>query len=256
MLTTIPVFTFLIFGALYPLCFWLSRKPISKDFHKFHIGLPNFIAGLGVVILFFLNIPVWVKWAALAWKIIFLSVSKFYWKKPDINRIAVSIVSALGIVLLGIVHSEVIGISAQSLPVTVIGGLVLGCAMYAMNLGHHYLNVPGLPIIHLIRATKALGVFLAVRLVWDGYCLFQTSVLSGGEIVPLNRFLMSLDGFFLNIALFFGTLLPLSLIYFVLGTLKVKSTQSATGILYVLVVAVLMGDLAYKYYLVKFGLAL
>ena len=256
MLTIIPVFTFFIFGALYPLCFWLSAKPISKDFHKFHIGLPNFIAGLGVVILFCLPVPLWIKWAALGWKVLFLSVSKFSWKKEDINRIAVSIVSVLGIALLGIIHSEVIGIGVQSLPVTVLGGLVLCCSVYAMNLGHHYLNVPGLPISHLVRTTKVLGVLLALRLVWDAYCLFQTSILSGGEMVPLYRFLTSLDGFFLNIALFFGTLLPLSLIYFVLGTLKVKSTQSATGILYVLVVSVLMGDLAYKYYVIKFGMVL
>lgn len=257
MLTIIPVLTFLIFGALYPLSFWLSHQgPISKDFHKFHIGLPNCIAGLGVVILLFMEVPLWIKIFALGWKAIFLSVSYFYWKKPDINRMAITIVSLLGIAVIGVFQLYVIQMDIVWLPIIIIGGLVFCSVFYAMNLGHHYLNVPGLPIEHLTRATKVFWVLLMIRLVWDIYYLMTGEIIVNGEPARLYQFLGHLDGFFLVIALFFGTLLPLGLVYFVLGTLKVKSTQSATGILYVMVVSVLMGDLTYKYYLVKFGLAL
>ena len=75
-------------------------------------------------------------------------------------------------------------------------------------------------------------------------------------MIPLYVFMNRMDGFFLWVAIFFGTLLPLICNYFVIGTLKVKSTQSATGILYAILVAVFMGDLTYKYYLFKYGIAL
>ena len=54
----------------------------------------------------------------------------------------------------------------------------------------------------------------------------------------------------------FGTIFPLVALYFVDGTLKVKSTQSATGILYVILIAILIGDLTYKYYLIQYGIVL
>jgi hypothetical protein len=63
-----------------------------------------------------------------------------------------------------------------------------------------------------------------------------------------------MEGIFLLVAFFFGTLFPLVSIYFVWGTLKAKSTQSATGILYVLLSAILIGDIAYKYYLLNYHL--
>ena len=56
--------------------------------------------------------------------------------------------------------------------------------------------------------------------------------------------------------IFFGALFPLFSLYFVLGTLKLKNTQAATGILYVTLCSVLLGDLTYKYYLIKFGIPL
>ena len=60
----------------------------------------------------------------------------------------------------------------------------------------------------------------------------------------------------LGVGLFFGVVFPLILTYMVYETVKVKSTQSATGILYVVVTSVLMGELAYKYYLLEYGLVL
>ena len=78
----------------------------------------------------------------------------------------------------------------------------------------------------------------------------------GGEQTRCLDFMNSMDGFMLWMALFFGVLFPLAGLYFAFGTLKLKNTQATTGILYVLLSAVLLGDLAYKYYLIKFGIAM
>jgi hypothetical protein len=97
---------------------------------------------------------------------------------------------------------------------------------------------------------------VGLRFLWDAVQLATAKVMRDGDWIPLWQFLFQLDGFFLLIALFFGTLFPLITLYFVKGTLEVKSTQSATGILYVILSAVLIGDITYKYYLIKFGLIL
>ena len=125
-----------------------------------------------------------------------------------------------------------------------------------MNLGHWYLNVHGLNINHLLRATYIFWTFVVIRFIWDIWQLLTAKILYQGDRISLPHFMFHIDGFLLLIAFFFGTLLPLVTLYFVKETLQVKSTQSATGILYVILSAVLICDIAYKYYLIKYGLIL
>ena len=138
----------------------------------------------------------------------------------------------------------------------VLGGLILCSSLFAMNLGHWYLNVHGLPLSHLRRAVYTFWIFLAIRLLVDVYLLLMHTVNFDGDMIPLLRFMLFSDGFLLWLAVFFGTLFPAICVFFVKGTLDVKNTQAATGILYALLVSVLIGDLTYKYYLIKFGIAL
>ena len=56
--------------------------------------------------------------------------------------------------------------------------------------------------------------------------------------------------------IFFGVLVPIVLNGFIWRTIIIQSTQSATGLLYVSVVAVIFGDLFYKNYTFQFGLIL
>jgi hypothetical protein len=152
-------------------------------------------------------------------------------------------------------HVFLIGLNIAGLVVSLLGGMILSAAFYAMNLGHWYLNVHGLPLKHLKTATVTLGALLSIRLIWDVVMLFYSTVLFRGEYTHLWPFLIHMEGLFLIVAFFFGTVFPLISMYFVWGTLQVKSTQSATGILYVLLSAILIGDMAYKYYLLNYHLA-
>lgn len=269
MLFLVPFLTALIFAAVYPLCFWINFKdPLKNDFHKFHVGLPNFVGGVAVVTLLFTGLPLWIKIAALIWKATLLSISHYFWKKGRVDHRVITIPCIIGMFVLILIIDELIvkplltsGLISWPMgyliPLSMIlGGFVLCCAVFAMNLGHWYLNVHGLPISHLLRAVYAFGFFLSLRIIWDSVLIFTGQVVSQGEIIPVYKFLLHLDGFFVWIAILFGTLFPLFSLYFVRGTLLVKSTQSATGILYVLLISVLIGDLTYKYYLIKFGLAL
>lgn len=256
MLTEIPLLTFLMFSVTYPLCFWLSaRDPLKKNFHHFHIGLPNVTAGLTVLGLYLLAAPQYIMFKGYVWLALFFLATFEYWKKETVNPVIITIISLLGFKLYMKAHAHFLGWDQSAVIASLLAGLILSAALYAMNLGHWYLNVHGLPLTHLKKATIALGVLLGLRLLWDVFMFFTSTVMFGGEMVPMLKFVTHMEGLFLLVAFFFGTLFPLISIYFVWGTLQAKSTQSATGILYVLLSAILIGDIAYKYYLLNYKLA-
>jgi hypothetical protein len=256
MLTKIPLLTFLIFSVTYPLCFLLSaREPLKNNFHHFHIGLPCVTAGLSVLGMWMLGVSPAVLSIAFVWLLILFTIASFSWEKESVLPFSVVIMTAAGLWVFWITYMEILSTDAAGGLSFILSGLILSAALYAMNLGHWYLNVHGLPLDHLKKATIALGILLAVRLCWDIVMLFSVNTVYREEIMSISRFLFTLDGIFLLVAFFFGTLFPLISIYFVWGTLKAKSTQSATGILYVLLSAILIGDIAYKFYLLNYGLA-
>ena len=267
---TIPLLTSLALAAIYPLCFWISDKdPLKNDFHKFHLGMPNCVGGVAVVALFFMNVPLCLKIAAVIWKVVFLFISYYYWRKGNVNPKVIAIPCLMGMVVFLFAQRYLIilplsaylqSVQAINAPAIIfsgiLGGFIFCLSLYTMNLGHWYLNVHGLPIIHLKKAVYVFWFFLITRALWDIYAVFTMPAFSRGEMIPLFRFLGSMEGFFLNIAFFFGTLFPIVSLWFVKGTLEVKSTQSATGILYVILSAILIGDITYKYYVIRYGLGL
>ena len=129
-------------------------------------------------------------------------------------------------------------------------------ALYTMVLGHWYLNVAKLPIAILARAVAVYSVLLALRLLWDAVAFATHSLPYQGLPLPLYAFVGTLDGFLVAVAVFFGTLFPLAATWLVQRTLAAKSTQAATGILYVVVVAAIIGDFSYRFFLLRYGVVL
>ncbi len=254
MLVEIPLLSFLLFGVTYPLCFWLTfREPIKHNFHRFHLACPVVIAGMAIIGLWFVSDHAALKNAGLLWLGCALFVTAFYWKRETVNVWVVTGLCLAGIKYFAWVASGFAGVTSSHLGALLLSGLITSACFYAMNLGHFYLNVHGLKIQHLKNAVSCFGVLLMLRLLWDFYYMATARLLYNGQDESAWSFMMSLDGFMLWVALFFGTLFPLAGLYFAFGTLKLKNTQATTGILYVLLSAVLLGDLAYKYYLLKFA---
>ncbi len=134
--------------------------------------------------------------------------------------------------------------------------LLLGAAASAMILGHYYLVVLDLPIAALRRLTVLLVVALGLRLLTVGLA-FVGPVHAGYEEARLVATgLWSADGVFVWMRLLFGLAGPLSLLWFVWKTVEIRSTQSATGILYVQLFLVLAGELLAKYLRVAAGFPL
>ncbi|HUP63284.1 MAG TPA: hypothetical protein VNA69_23035 [Thermoanaerobaculia bacterium] len=107
---------------------------------------------------------------------------------------------------------------------------LLGSVSLAMLLGHWYLVVRGMPIDPLKRLTIATLVASIVKIA------LVAVVLAVAWPLPVAR-----DIFFWMRA-GWGLLIPLMLYPMVWGTVKIRSTMAATGILYVDVVAVVIGE--------------
>ena len=130
--------------------------------------------------------------------------------------------------------------------------VLLGAAAAAMILGHWYLVVLDLPIVALRRLTVLLAAGLAARAVVVGVALFAAAGASeAAGLVAAGRW--SPDGIFVWMRLLFGIVGPLALIGFVWKTVEIRSTQSATGILYVQLFLVMSGELLATYLRVSAG---
>jgi hypothetical protein len=135
-------------------------------------------------------------------------------------------------------------------------GLLVGAAASAMILGHYYLIVLDLPITALRRLTVLLIVALGLRAVVVGFALVGPVHAGYEEARLVMSGLWSNDGIFVWMRLLFGIAGPLSLVWFIWKTVEIRSTQSATGILYVQLFLVLAGELLATYLRVAAGLPL
>jgi hypothetical protein len=133
--------------------------------------------------------------------------------------------------------------------------LVLGWSLVTMLLGHWYLVAPRLTFRHLVVFCWVLLAVLLVRLAAVGATLAQSAAVD--ELVephPL-RLLVGLTGQgpFFWFRLLWGLLVPLALAGMALHCARQRSNQSATGILYVVVVGTFIGEITGMYLLVTTG---
>ena len=138
--------------------------------------------------------------------------------------------------LLGAAESVAWGANWLAWIAPVSSGLVLGLTMSAMLLGHWYLNAPGMEIAPLARLLQWLAVALALQMLVAGIGI------SGQLLVGSSLDLVALV--LLALRWLFGLVGSLVLVYLAWETLKIPNTQSATGILYVALVAVFVGELS------------
>ena len=134
--------------------------------------------------------------------------------------------------------------------------LLLGAAASAMVLGHWYLVVLDLPITALRRLTVLLAAALVLRAVVVGLALVGPVHAGFADARAVAYGMWSPDGVFVWMRLLFGLAGPVSLLWFIWRTVEIRSTQSATGILYVQLFLVLAGELLAKYLRIAAGFPL
>ena len=273
MLTELSLNCFLSVAVFLPLSFWtVFPSTVDRSFYRFNSGLNCFILSLGIFALifsFFLsnhqisdtkiyNAKLIGALVSVLWLVILLVCVWSQWKKERPNVVILSIPSVIGILanLIILPHfiSEVNLIKA--LGSTLIGGMALSLSLYAMILGHWYLNVEKMPIALLDKTVLVYMAVLSVRLLWNIFAVLTEQIEYEGYLFALPAFITSLEGFLIGVAIFFGVVFPFVSLILVRRTLHHKSTQAATGILYVIVVSAIIGDFSYRYYLLNYNVIL
>jgi hypothetical protein len=114
---------------------------------------------------------------------------------------------------------------------------LLGTSFSAMMLGHSYLIAPSMSVAPLFRVLAALIGALGLRLAVAGAGLWFWT--EGGSLTNLTEAVL----LWLPVRWGLGFVAPLVLTGMAWQTARIRSTQSATGILYVVVICCFLGEL-------------
>lgn len=137
--------------------------------------------------------------------------------------------------------------------------LLLGFSLGAMILGHWYLVSSKLSFGPLKRLTGLLCIAVFLRLASSLYCMFSQGEFwreSFGRGATDFLLAEGLFGLFVSCRFILGILLPAVLAILAWRCARIRSNQSATGILYVLVAFVFFGEILSKHFLANRGLGL
>ena len=144
------------------------------------------------------------------------------------------------------------GLAASGLTIAsfLSSSVFLGGACTATILGHWYLVIPSLPVTHLQSIVKLHIASMAVRAAAVAAAVFFAIATWEPGLGPSFRhYILSVSGVFFWQRVLFGLAGPALLSYLTWETAKIRSTQSATGILYVDFFTVVVGEVLAKYLL-------
>lgn len=131
----------------------------------------------------------------------------------------------------------------------VLGGVFFGAVLLTMNLGHWYLISRSLPFRLLARGALLFAGLAAARTGLLGLALVANPSPEGlSALLSLER-----DALFFLFRVLWGIVGPLALSYFIWKTADMRSNQATTGLLYVALVFVLIGELLSSYLTVATG---
>jgi hypothetical protein len=180
--------------------------------------------------------------------------------KPDLGRMLLVLSGFIGIIF-GLLPLADQALTARGVVTTapwffeasvLTGTLLLGAVNVGMILGHWYLLMRRLSFEHLLRFAQIVLGTVGLRIL----VVFLTIVLLGNYDAKLgNTFIPSLwspqgNLFFFLMRVLWGLILPLGLGLMVLRCAQEKANQSVTGMLYVIEVSALFGELFAAYLLI------
>jgi protein NrfD len=162
--------------------------------------------------------------------------------------LAGAIAAALGAARVAVLAPRTTG-NGWTIASAAIGGLFLGAVLLIMNLGHWYLVSRSLPFQLLARGATLFSFLAAARAAFLGVAIAVNPRPEGLDaLLSVDR-----DALFFLFRVVWGLLGPLALSYFVWRTAEMKSNQAATGLLYVALVFVLIGELLSSYLTIATG---
>lgn len=229
----------LAFGLLlFLLPLWSS--PVNPRFFRAH-----FLTALGLCVGAFLLLGTAgdvVVWYTLLGSVVVCALGSMAWllERAPGGRLLIAAGASLTGAALAVTASQrdVAGLAlALVLADEFTSAAVLGSATTAMLLGHSYLIAPTMSIRPLLHLLLALGLSLLLR---AGVAVVELALWNGmvaSQNPPTEQTI------WLATRWGVGILAPLVLGWMTWETARIRSTQSATGILYVVVICCFLGEL-------------
>lgn len=132
--------------------------------------------------------------------------------------------------------------------------LLMGVTIYMMSLGHYYLVVPKLSAKPLIVGNYILWATLLFKALFYGWIMSKNWGYFEEGSTQGDGFMM--NWVFASMRVLWGFAALGSLSFFAYKLAKMRSFQSATGVLYTMVFFVFVGELLAGYFYYQMGLAL
>lgn len=221
----------LVFIALVP------PSKIGKGFGRFHTGLALTLWLLAM----------WVNFTPAFWVLAALLILACAFAGSDAGYypfLLLTVICSFYILVVGDIPARgIYGALLAHLPPV----LVLGASSVAMLLGHWYLVTPSLSITYLKVLTIGLLLSIALR------SILILDVLHAHQAALSNNHFYEIYGIFFWQRVVLGLALTFILTVMTYLCVRIRSTQSATGILYVVVVFCLVGELIGNYLFTKTG---
>lgn len=227
----------------------------GRGFHRFTVALATLLVGAGLA---GGSLPGPAGWALVVASIAYLLMAQ--WGRVAWLRPGLAVLVTLGVVALLtaprhpprapvlVVHPS------ASVANALAAAALLGAVSLAMLLGHWYLVIPRLRIGHLRRLSYLFGACLAGRgLVAFAAIACAAPAAFTGETSPW-RVVGVRESFFFWQRIGIGLLAPAVLAILIDRTVRIRSTQSATGLLYVAVIFVLIGEMLSRFLYLTVGI--
>ena len=247
---------FYLCGGVFTTFGFLRHKELGPSYFRIHgLGLS------GILFLSFLFLaPSHPESGFLSWFTLFLACTIGFSIFTGLSTRLSMVTYFLGIIcFFGIIHLDISQLEVSANPLALIinstlASLVLGFSMGAMLLGHWYLTQPKLSIEELKRLTLMMILFLVLKTFFCSYQIFD--LVRGMSETQALKYFVKVPGVFVLMRFVWGLLGAFILSLLVWKTVKIRSTQSATGILYVVVIATLVGEILSVYLAFHFGIPL
>ena len=226
-------------------------------FHRLPVGFLRFCAGSSALLACFAAIPASSS-VRVRISFVVLSLIAFAWylalraRSESPKPLALLVLAAAILVPVLTAGAEASTETWVAILSSLSSALLLGAVAVTMILGHWYLVDTSLSIAPL--RDGALWVSLAVGARF--LAVAAALVFGGWEILRISRaadIMFSTNGLFFLFRSLMGLGAPLLLAGLIWQTVKIRSTQSATGLLYVLLILVLFGELISSFLRVATG---
>lgn len=133
--------------------------------------------------------------------------------------------------------------------------LLLGSVLGSMITGHWYLVQHNLSLVPLKKSSLIYLISVFLRIVFLFITIFVFFIIDRKLIVEL-LVKFDINGYIFWGRFLFGLIIPLIFGFMIWGAVKIRSTQSATGILYATIVFILIGEAFARFLFFFTGLSL